>query len=261
MMLTNLDIYFSAACNLNCIYCHMPHIQSNKEIIKALQDGSFAQKVNAALEPSIERIGIWGFEPTINGEYFKDFIYTILDNNPQIKYIFMPTNGTNKFYRNFVIPLNDYCLNNKHKLIFEIQIGLDGPEKMHENHTHNWVSHDYLITNIDELCSYFQTENKYFRVKLFNKSTLTKNDLYTDPNEWWKYMRKINSIFKRYENYSLKINLMNPPTIAMPGKYTKEDGQELVKWQLKFNTKNEVECAAGITSRTIDYQGTIWDCH
>jgi len=62
-------------------------------------------------------------------------------------------------------------------------------------------------------------------------------------------------------DYPIQFTSHLTPTIEVPGNYIKQDGINLCKWDIPFDTSKVYECAAGITSKTIDYQGNIYDCH
>lgn len=264
MMLTNLNIYYSAACNLQCSYCCMPpQSMSNDTIVNSLRNGSFTQIVNNLITKDTISLGLWGMEPTINAIEFQNFILPILKQNPQIKYIFIPTNMTSTTLMEYMLaPLNRYTQKYKHKLIILIQASIDGPKEIHDGHINGNNTYDIVrhrLNSITKLVS--QWNNKYIRIKIFNKSTLTAQDLYTDPDDWWYNMAHLQSELETYESYNIKIKMDNPPTIAVPGNYTKEDGEALVKWGLQFDTQHYITCAAGLTSKTVDCLGRVWDCH
>ena len=260
MMLTNLNIYFSAACNLHYEYRYMPpHSMPNSDIIKTLRNGVFVQRVNQYITEDIISLSIYGMEPAINAEYFEYFMLPILKLHPQIKYINLATDlFSNHVLDDMIEPLNRYAAREKHKLILNLQVNLDGPQYIHNKHIGREDAYLHLYDNLSAIGRAFNFHiNKYFRVKVYNKSILTAQDLYTDPDEWWQFMGAIQSDMDALETYSFKANFLNPPTLASSNEYTKADGQELVKWNLKFNTLTCREHACG---KTIDCYGRVWDC-
>ena len=114
----NLDIYFSDACNSNCQYCIMKDLKHNNDAIRqALEDGTFVTNVRHALRPETISIGFWGREPSINGEYFSNFIFNLLDYSPYIRYIIISTPNTfvrNQFLKFYTVHGVENCfhLNN-----------------------------------------------------------------------------------------------------------------------------------------------------
>lgn len=261
----NLDIYFSDACNSNCTYCIMkdnPH-NSNSAIRDALSNGEFARKVLETITPDTISLGLWGMEPTVNGELFQQFIYTILDNASNIRYIMMPTNGqSSQLYEYFIEPLLNYCDKNARKLIMMIQFSLDGPPDLHNAHRGAWSAFN-CINNIHKIDSTLPQSN-YFKVRLSTKSTLTKDDiLYYDPKNWEEYMLKLGSSLTTIPMKDNKIGATGI-TLEVPGCYTQKHGIALCRWKhlCQFLTQEYDEtCLTSSNSKTIDYQGNIYDCH
>lgn len=263
--MNNLNIYFSDSCNSNCTYCIMknnPH-NSNSVIRNALSNGVFAQKVISAITPDTISLGIWGMEPTINGDLFKDFIYTILTNSPNIKYIMLPTNGQSvNLYEQFILPLYNYCEFHERKLILMIQFSLDGPPDLHNAHRGEWSAFRCInnIYKIDDLLP----QSNYFKVRLSTKSTLTGDDiLYYDPKIWEEYMLKLNGSLTTIPMKDNKIGTTGI-TLEVPGHYTQEHGIALCKWKYlcQFLARELKEtCLTSSNSKTIDYQGNLYDCH
>lgn len=73
-------------------------------------------------------------EPSINGKYFNEFITTILNYSPYIRYITIATNGLGNIYEYFTLPLMEYVIKNKRKLKLWIQYSLDGPQFLTDSH-------------------------------------------------------------------------------------------------------------------------------
>lgn len=270
-LITNLDIYFSSACNQNCPYCckkSIPQID-NTLIQQALADDSFVTHVKNYLTKDITSIGFWGLEPTINGQYFYPFIVALLNYSPYIRYIMLPTNGTSStLVTDFIIPVVNYCNANKRKIKMIIQINLDGPKQIQNNHCPN--TFDKIIETLKQIDIIpIKNYGKYFKLQLILKPTFTAADLTAiDPDEWQRFMRDhINESWGEMPRMLVPDPLGNldynhyKPNMEVPGNYTKQNGIDLCQWNIPFDTSQIYECAAGITSKTIDYQGNLYDCH
>lgn len=273
-MITNLDIYYSDACNGNCNYCIMknkPH-NTNSNIIQALEDGSFGRLVRQNLTPDILSLGIWGMEPSINGQYFNNFITKILDYDPYIRYIMIPTNGlSDKFYMEFIQPLLMYCKNHERKLILLLQFSLDGPPVINDAHRGIGATQK-TISNIQMIYHMFPVDNGYLKIRMTTKSTLQAADLSYDPLQWWQYMNQLgilctNNWSEKWSSDDVQIG-RTCPTIEVPGNYSAQNGRDLCKWLAvpgetfnQFFSLDGKVCQAGEVSKTIDYQGNIYDCH
>ena len=88
-----ISFFFSAECNMQCTYCftnggnHAEMAAFNKELKEALNNGQYMAKVKEMFETTnrfdsredITDIGLWGMEPTINADSFKNFILSFLE--------------------------------------------------------------------------------------------------------------------------------------------------------------------------------------
>ena len=273
-MITNLDIYFSDACNGNCTYCIMKNNPQNNNtaIQQALQYGTFRHHVCANLTPDIISLGIWGMEPSVNGKYFRNFITEILDYSPYIRYIMIPTNGlSTTFYFDFIQPLIDYTRLHKRKLIVMVQFSLDGPPQINDVHRGQGTTQQ-VISNMLMLYNIMPKNLQYLKLRLSTKSTLQADDLAFDPTQWWAYMNLVHQICTNNDSNKLPLDDIyigrTHPTIEVPGNYSAQNGRDLCKWlAIHGDTLNEFfsldgrQCQAGEQSKTVDYRGNIWDCH
>lgn len=253
---TNLNIYYSAMCNMNCNYCCAgeSNPDENAAIRAAIQNGSFQNYViTRCQEQEPITLGIWGREPTINQDLWKDFIIPILTECESIKGIFLSTNGLEFDYHAWANCLLDFCNAHERKIKFWIQWSIDGPN-----------CDQVIIDNLYESISAYET-NDYFRVKYSTKSTLQAKDLRTNIELWNNWMANLHTVCQSMAMTGCDVsNIGIPPTIERPGNYTQEDGIYWFQWEpdkmWPFPNQISMGCAAGVTSWTIDYQGNIWDC-
>lgn len=262
-MIKNLDIYFSNACNMNCSYCcmkdNLPNINNN-DIRQSLSNNTFCNKVKNILTNETTSISIWGLEPNINGQYFQHFIYELLNFSPCIKYINIISNGSDGFYENFILPLINYSNINKRKLKVWTQISLDGPAYIMDKHC-GAGSYERTMRNIQHIYQAYPNNVNYLKLRLTLKSTFEPEDWYTDPETWYRWR---NNLYMRL-SYKESIDCSHikdmQPTLKFPYNYTKTDGEEIAKWTLMINGQDYKFCSAGIESKTVNYDGTLYDCH
>lgn len=273
-MLKNLDVYFSDSCNGNCLYCILKNNPQNNNtaIVQALQDGSFARNVRKVLTTDTLSLGIWGMEPSVNGKYFNQFITGILDYDPYLRYIVIPTNGlSDSFYFDFISPLLAYCKNHKRKLILLIQFSIDGPPEINDVHRGAGATKK-VISNMQMIYNLFPVDNGYLRVRMSTKSTLQADDLAYDPIKWWQYMNTMHMLCTNNDSGKWIIDDVQightHPTVEVPGNYSAQNGRDLCKWlAIPGETLNTLfymdgrTCQAGEVSKTVDYQGNLYDCH
>ena len=266
--MTNLDIYFSDACNSNCQYCIMQDKEnnSNTAIRQALEDNTFVTNVRHVLTPETISIGFWGREPSVNGQYFSNFICNLLEYSPYIRYIMIPTNGqSDTFYQDFVIPLYCYCNSHKRRIILMLQFSLDGPPDLHDKYRGEG-SAKKCIDTIDKVYHNFNFQNKYLRIRMSTKSTLQGYELeHYSPIIWRNYMRGLNTDYPNKEEVGYFYSRIGWQriTFEVPGNYTVEQGRVLSKWKEYIHIEPEMyqSCAVNTDSKTIDYLGNLYDCH
>ena len=251
-MKTNLNIYFSATCNLHCEYCAMGDSNplENIEIRNAIKSNAFQTKViEKCQELQPVTLGIWGMEPTINQDLWATFIIPILESCNSIKGIFLSTNGLIFKYTDWANCLENYCTQSQRKIKLWIQFSLDNPTKAQIG-TNNILS-----------CCYQYITNPYFRIKLSTKSTFQQADLYQDIDNWYSWAASLQDLCKTIAQPGCDVSLIGQaPTLERPGNWTKEDGIRWAQWGIKADTSKIITCSAGINSWTIDYLGNIYDC-
>lgn len=255
-MKINLNVYYSAVCNLQCDYCAAAPSdpQENSNIRAAIQNNTFQQYVIAKcaeLEPVT--LGIWGLEPSINQDLWADFITPILEECPTIRGIFVSTNGILFNPATWYAPILSICNQYQRKIKLWVQFSIDGPG-----------TDQNAINNLISSITTYET-NPYFRVKLSTKSTLTADNIRNwTVEEWTEYMADgIAAECANYWREGCDFTMVGTsPTLVRPGNYTKEDGERWVQWLPdRPDTVPPCDgCAAGVSSFTIDYQGNMYDC-
>ena len=253
-MKTNLNVYYSAACNLQCEYCAAAPSNpvENGNIRYAIENGVFQMHViNKCEELQPVTLGIWGLEPSLNQDLWSDFIIPILEDCPSIKGIFVSTNGLLFDASIWYAPLETFCNTNQRKIKLWIQWSIDGP---------NYPQ--MAITNLINAVEQYH-HSDYFRVKLSTKSSLTADNLeHWNKDEWYAFMTNLHDECSKFADKYCDVRLVGgPPTLVRPGNYTQLDGQRWSAWW-PSNPKvlPNIRCAAGVSSFTITYDGTIYDC-
>lgn len=254
-MKTNLNVYYSAACNLECDYCAAAPSNpvENGNIRYAIENGIFQMHViNKCEELQPATLGIWGLEPSLNQDLWEDFIVPILEDCPSIKGIFVSTNGLLFDAATWYVPLETFCNTNQRKIKLWIQWSIDGPN-------YPQAACGNLLDAVEQY-----NHSDYFRVKLSTKSSLTADNLaHWDKEEWYEFMTDLHGQCYDIADINCDVQLVGaPPTLVRPGNYTKEDGQRWAYWVPKSpeTLQPSSGCTAGISSFTIDYNGTIYDC-
>lgn len=260
-MKINLNVYYSAACNMQCPYCCAGRSNpiENENIRASIVEGEFQSIVIAKCqELNPVTLGIWGMEPTINQDLWEQFIIPILDRCESIEGIFVPTNGINFNSTLWLTPLANYCNTHERKIKLWVQFSIDHQE-----------ADERARANLLNCISTYQT-NQYFRLKVSTKSTLDQDTVMKyDPDEWKLYMQDLVYDCNRICKENCDIDLVGaPPTLAYPQNYHVAEGAAWGNWAVRIpGILNETKiirrmegCTAGIDSFTIDYTGQVYDC-
>lgn len=232
-----------------CKYCYIEKDKTcmaeyNKEIRKALEDGSFIQHIKddcISIVNQIENISLWGAEPTINGKYFKSTIESLLDFFPNVNTIMFSTNallGADLIYRDFFQPLLNYSEEHKRNIIFELQLSLDGPPEFNDDSRHSGAT-EHTIETANLLVEKAPSNMEYLTLKIFTKATLDisymhiMNERGQEAFKWYyKFFNDIQlACIKKCENKkNIYISLDGMPTLVDPGYYTIQDGKDFSEW-------------------------------
>lgn len=249
--MTNLNIYYSAACNMKCEYCCMPQPEyDNGAVRSSIISGQFYNNIIKKFgDESLVTLGFWGMEPSINQDLFGQFIIPLLEHFQTVKGIFVSTNGILFNYQDWAEPIRQFCINNQRKIKLWIQFNIDGPD------------YPQIATNNLLNCIQSYTTNEYFRIKLSTKSTLNKQSIYQDIDKWYSNMSALYDICERHSKIGCDISLIgNAPTFERPGEWTPEDGRRWAEWHVHIPTDKIYNCSAGIDSFTIIYTGQVYSC-
>lgn len=220
-----LKVDVSSVCNLNCEYCYIPKSKAlhrmNAEVFKSLDN------VTKFLG-EISYLTIWGAEPAFGlgrisevlskGDYHFNQIHfsTNMTLDPQI-YL--------KALRAF---------KGKTRSV-RMQASLDGPKEQHDM-TRGKGTWEKVTNNIRELIKLLNNEDLgytlYFsfntvidaRVMAWYVEDLTRVDRWFEFTE--EFIRELRSMSTNPNVYILK---PLSPNLAIPGKYTKEDGRNFAK--------------------------------
>lgn len=250
-----LTIYWSADCNSACDYCFIKKdkpclVKANAEICQSLKDGSFLKKIKTNLKHiknQIDYVDFWGAEPTLNAPYFADFTIGLLEYFPKIKEIMFSTNakvGGKIIYDYFVNPIREYCNQHNRKLAFCIQVSMDGPTEMNDEHRYPGAT-DKILNTIYYLAENYPKEKQPMFLNIFTKATVSSEyfERMLDLNYMQNYFEFLDNVYVKGEqardgNPNIHISI-GVPTFVNPGNNTVQDGKNLAIW---LNNLCKVNC-------------------
>lgn len=245
----SLSFHWSSDCNMACKYCYIEKEKNcmasyNREIREALRDGSYAanvKRVMASRREIIENLSLWGAEPTINGDLFKNFIYELLDYFPNVNSFMFSTNalvGAERIYRDFFQPLVEYAEKHHRKMKFDLQLSLDGPPEFNDDSRHPGAAKNTMET-ARLMAERFPKESPWFELNLLTKPTLDisymriMNERGLESFIWYyKFFNDLQKEVKAIaaDKPSISVNLTGIPTLVDPGYYTVQDGKDFATW-------------------------------
>lgn len=238
----NIDLYFSADCNLNCKYCyiykHKEKLQSyNEDIIYKIKNGEYIKNLKEKCGEYIDNIisvGLWGAEPTLNTSAAQIFIPELFNTFKNIEKLFFSTNAVLGFksIQPFIDIIREYNINNlDRKIKLEIQFSIDGPEWITDRTRNLTGITNQILKTIDDTINYLkELDNISIEIKV--KPTLDMdiiNTLNKDINkiiEWFCFFDNLFEKYKHLDNEDFELNLLGYPTIVNPDIYTIEDGKQ-----------------------------------
>ena len=240
--ITGLTLISSAVCNLNCSFCFLNKNSSYKdfdhELQLAWQNQTYLKSVIKTLSMlhvnanDISSICLWGGEPLLSIDNLIPSLPELFQYFQYLDEMWTSTNfaiNINKFI-NFLQALDKYA--NK-KLVFKLQMSIDGPEGMFTDLGHN-VAWEIYKKNFDELTSALNII-KFNNIKLCLSIRST-----ADEKKYLEYFSNIENLksyyikmleLKKYVNDKI-INSNNIewhfpihyPVPSVPSEATVEDG-------------------------------------
>lgn len=181
----------------------------------------------------------WGAEPTLNASYFKDFTIELLEFFPNIRELMFSTNakvGGKVIYDYFIDPIRQYCDDHNRKIGFSLQISLDGPTEMNDEHRYPGAT-EKILDAINYLVQNYPKEYTKMQLHIFTKATVSDEyykKMVEDDNFLYHYYSFLDNVYVKA--MILKENNNNitfepgVPTIVNPGNHTIEDGKIFAKW-------------------------------
>ena len=240
MHLTNVTLYPTAKCNLDCEYCPLTKIkylnEMDKDFVASYNDKGYytRQLLNLGMEniKDIHRIELWGGEPTLALHRTYDTIRDFIILLPKLDMIFFSTNlAHNKVseeLEGLVDVLGEFPDRN---FRIGIQLSIDGPPEITDAGRGNGVTKRFM-ENYHLLMDKKWFSEKYpnVRIQTMYKPTLDTNNLKRfldiDYMEYYYKWFEDNLYDDAIKNLSKKYNGMicAVPNIATPLEASKQDG-------------------------------------
>lgn len=150
---------------MRCSYCYLekdkPRMTAmNREIREKLYSGEFARIICDKLQDSresLQTIGLWGAEPTLNADVCQEFLFDLLTNFPNLRSVFFSTNALLGVKPIAVIidTLEQFkeCYPERH-VGLRLQFSLDGPAWINDVSRHKGAAANTIQTIRDVITRY-----------------------------------------------------------------------------------------------------------
>jgi organic radical activating enzyme len=235
------ELLTTGFCPLNCKYCYIPKTlvmkELHQEIIQKLKDGSYLDNLERVVGNKVRYLAFWGTEPSLTLDVIQEKLPEIHKRFPLLEEVSFSTSML------FPDPVESFARALSHYDIgLKIQISLDGPSFITDKNRFEGAAKKVpdnflkLVTNIQDISTH---------VNFSWKSTFTLENIKetTDNSkirEFFEYFETLNKKFGEI-NKNKNINLAKRsyyPTLAVPGKYTSEEGKIFARFLKKLHRKN-----------------------
>jgi len=254
------ELLTTGSCPLNCRYCYIPKTSAMKglhqEVIQKLKDNTYLNNLEKVAGNKIHCLGFWGTEPALTLDIIKEKLPEIHQRFPELETISFSTSMM------FPGPIENFIRAlSKYNIKLEIQVSLDGPDFISDKNRFKGASKK-IPQNFFKLISNIQKTS--LKISFSWKSTFTLENIReisknSKIDKFFSYFKKINKKFEKI-NKNLNITLIKEsyvPTLAVPGKYTSEDGKNFVKFLKKLHRKNYHTTYTGRLSRMVEFQDEL----
>ncbi len=235
------EILTTGWCPNNCRYCYIPKSEAMKElhqqIIRDLKNGSYIENLKKVYGDNLKVLGFWGTEPALTLSIIGSKLPEIFKAFPKLEKISFSTSMIFvEPIRKFIAALSDYNVE------LGLQISIDGPDFITDKNRFPGAALK-VSENTLKLLSSIQKEKT--KVVFRWKATLTIDNLkYFNENpskidEYYEFFENLESKFEEInKNENIRIEKGSYiPTMAVPGKYTAEDGKILARFLKQLRQK------------------------
>ncbi|MCJ7450679.1 MAG: radical SAM protein [Candidatus Nanohaloarchaeota archaeon QJJ-9] len=226
---TTGELFCSATCPLDCEYCYIPKTEKMQnlhgKIENKIEKGEYIDQLEDFYGKDLRHLGLWGAEPLVGLEKLAGELEELSAKFPKLKDIKLSTS-----LQLDPQPLIKFIEKaNKEGIHIGVQISIDG---QYTDKNRGKDSLERIECNLKKLLKSTSGKEDYH---VQWKSTLTLENLREmkekkEIEEYFNYFSKLNNKAKKWaDNAEIRENTFLP-TLAVPGKYTKKDGEVLAEF-------------------------------
>ncbi len=237
------EVLTTAKCPLNCRYCYIPKTAAmgelHQNVISALEKGIFLDNLEKISGKNLKSLSFWGTEPSLTLDILKEKLNEIRQRFPYLKEI--------KFSTSMVMPepilrFAEALEKVDPNIRFEVQVSIDGPDFITDKNRFAGAA-EKIPENFFRLVSGMQ--NLKNKVDFRWKSTLCLENiigLNEEPDKIDSYFNFFLFLEDKFKEINKNPNISLTagsylPTLAVPGRYTSEDGKIFADFLKKIHTK------------------------
>ena len=246
------EIFSSGICNINCNYCYIPKVDAMKgihnKILDNIDNGTYIQYLKDLYGTDLECLSFWGTEPTLTLQRIQKVLPNILEAFPKLVDFSWSSNfiAAPKVTVDFI---NALPKNRPFQIKF--QASIDGPPEITDANRAPGAT-DKILNNIYKMIEMFNDIDLGKKTIIFNSKPTWDNDnlhyFAEDKSRLYKYheffdvaITKMDSLNK---NRNFKRNFSSGFSLAVPGKYSAEDGKIFSK-VIRYMNEIDAENAGG----------------
>ncbi len=239
------EIFTSAICNLNCKYCYIPKTSFLKDIheniISKIDSGEYIEDIYTIYGDNLTSLSLWGTEQTLVLDHISKILSKLFDKFAKLNTFSFSTNLIGDI--NSIISFIE-CLPKNKKIRLKMQVSIDGPPIITDINRGSGTT-EKIINNLKLFGE--QIGNKDIgdiHISISPKATWGANNIEyfsKDIKKIYEYVDFCNNLcstVEKYNNRNLHIDMFSPVTLAVPGKYTVQDGKN---WATVCEYINEVD--------------------
>lgn len=251
------ELLTTGQCPFNCRYCYIPKTSAMKglheDIIKSLEDGSFLDNLEKIAGENLTHLSFWGTEPALTLGVLEKKLQDICSRFPKLREIAFSTSMI------MPEPIAEFA---RHLVPFdkklEIQVSVDGPAGITDKNRFAGAAEkipENLFHLLQELQDVPLKVGFRWKATLMIENIRSMNENPSEIDDYFSYFEGLNQRFKEI-NKSQNISIEEKsfvPSLAVPGKYTSEDGREFALFLRRLREKGYESSYTGRLARLFNY--------
>lgn len=227
------EVLTSGVCNFNCRYCYIPKTDAmealHNQITRFWESGDIISALSATWGENLEHLGLWGTEPTLVLPLVQKRLPELLTAFPKLKTISF---STNLFYYQPIIDLAEELARlgrqTKRPLTLDVQVSLDGPAFVTDWNRQEGAT-KRITENVVKLIEKLRSYDLESRVRFKPTWSHENFPIFIEKAKIQEYFDFFAGLLHRCvaasKDSRVRITRGASPTLALPGKYTVEDGR------------------------------------